>query len=71
LIIIGLGTRWVALYCFANIFVAWIFVHHYVFFGKGPGTDHGELIVLYLGAMLTLVIAGPGAASLDRALARK
>jgi putative oxidoreductase len=71
LIIIGLGTRWAALYCFANIFVAWIFVHHYVFFGKGPGTDHGELIVLYLGAMLTLVIAGPGAASLDRALARK
>jgi putative oxidoreductase len=71
LLIIGLGTRWAALYCFANIFVAWTFVHHFVFFGKGPGTDHGELIVLYLGAMLTLVIAGPGAASLDRTLGQK
>jgi hypothetical protein len=54
--------------CFANIFVAWAFVHQFAFFGKGRGSDHGELIVLYLGAPL---IAGPGAASLDRLLARK
>jgi putative oxidoreductase len=71
LLVLGLGTRWAALLCFGNIFVAWAFVHHFAFFGKGPGSDHGELIVLYLGAMLTLVIAGPGAASLDRLLARK
>jgi uncharacterized membrane protein YphA (DoxX/SURF4 family) len=67
----GWGTRWAALYCFANILVAWAFVHQFAFFGKGPGSDHGELIVLYLGAMLTLLIAGPGAASVDRLLARK
>ena len=71
LLIIGLGTRWAALFCFANIFVAWAFVHHFAFFGKGPGSDHGELIVLYLGALLTLLIAGPGAACLDRIIARK
>ena len=71
LLIVGLGTRWAALICFMNIFVAWAFVHHFVFFGKGPGSDHGELIVLYLGALLTLLIAGPGAACLDRMLARK
>ncbi len=71
LLIIGLGTRWAALFCFANIFVAWAFVHHFAFFGKGPGSDHGELIVLYLGALLTLLVAGPGAACLDRVFAKK
>jgi putative oxidoreductase len=67
LLIIGLGARWAALYCLANILVAWAFVHQFAFFGKGPASDHGELIVLYLGALLTLLIAGPGAASIDRA----
>lgn len=71
LLIIGLGTRWAALYCFCNIFVAWAFVHHFAFFGKGPAFDHGELMVLYLGALLTVLIAGPGAPSVDRILARK
>jgi putative oxidoreductase len=71
LLIIGLGPRWAALYCFGNIFVAWALVHHFAFLGKGPGSDHGELIVLYMGALLTLLLAGPGAPSLDRLLARK
>jgi putative oxidoreductase len=71
LLIIGLGARWAALYCLANILVAWAFVHQFSFFGKGPASDHGELIVLYLGALLTLLIAGPGAASIDRALSGK
>lgn len=71
LLMIGLGTRWAALICLGNIFVAWAFVHHFAFLGKGPGSDHGELIVLYLGALLTLLIAGPGAACIDRMLARK
>jgi putative oxidoreductase len=65
---IGLGTRWAALFSFCNIFVAWAFVHHFVFLGKVPGSDHGELMVLYLGALLTLLIAGPGAPSVDNAL---
>jgi putative oxidoreductase len=71
LLIIGLGTRWAALFCLGNIFVAWAFVHHFAFLGKGSGSDHGELIVLYLGALLCLLIAGPGAPSLDRLLGRK
>jgi putative oxidoreductase len=71
LLIIGLGTRWAALYCLCNIFVAWAFVHHFAFLGKGPGPDHGELMILYMGAFLTLLIAGPGAASIDNSLARR
>jgi putative oxidoreductase len=70
LLLIGLGTRWAALYSMANISVAWVFIHHFVFFGKAPGSDHGELMVLYLGALLTLVIAGPGAACIDRVLVK-
>ena len=71
LLILGLGTRWAALFSLGNIFVAWAFVHHFAFLGKGPQSDHGEVIVLYIGALLTLIIAGPGAPSLDRLLARK
>ena len=68
LLIAGFGTRWAALYAFGNIFVAWALVHHFVFFGKAAAADHGELIVLYLGALLALVVAGGGADSLDHAL---
>lgn len=71
LLIVGLGTRWAALYCLGNIFVAWAFVHHFAFFDKVPGSDHGELMVLYIGALLTILIAGPGSACIDRILARK
>src|SRR5580658_778113 len=33
LILLGLATRWAALICFINIFVAWGFVHHFGLFG--------------------------------------
>ena len=46
-----------------NIFVAWSMVHHFLFFGRGA--DHGEAIVLYLGAYLALAMAGPGRYSID------
>lgn len=68
LLVLGLGTRWAALYCFGNIFIAWAFIPHFAFFAKGPGTDHGELMVLYLGSLFTLLIAArlslPGPPSL-------
>lgn len=64
LIIVGFATRWAALICFINIFVALVFVHHFVIFG--PQGDHGELMVLYLAAMVTLILAGAGRYSVDR-----
>lgn len=63
LIIMGLGTRWAAAFAFVNIFVAWVTVHHFSFFG--PRGDHGEIIVLMLGAFSGLVFTGPGRYSLD------
>ncbi|MGA8029135.1 MAG: DoxX family protein [Bryobacteraceae bacterium] len=63
LVLLGLGTRWAALLIFVNICVAWSFVHHFQFFGRG--SDHEEAIVLYLGGFLALAIMGPGRLSLD------
>ena len=65
LIILGVGTRWLSLYCFVNILVAWSLVHHFTFLGKTPGADHGELIALYLSAFLALMVAGSGRYSVD------
>lgn len=66
LVLLGLATRWAALWTFANIFIAWSFVHHFQFFGRGA--DHGEAMVLYLAGFLALAIIGPGRFSLDRKL---
>ncbi|HEX4006423.1 MAG TPA: DoxX family protein [Acidobacteriaceae bacterium] len=66
LLVLGLATRWAALWSFCNLFVAWAFVHHFQF--AGHGGDHGELIVVYMGVMLTLFLAGPGKYSVDARL---
>lgn len=69
LVIFGLGTRWAALYSFLNLFAAWAFVHRFAFLNKQQG-GHGELIVLYLGVMMTLFLTGAGRYSLDEVLTR-
>lgn len=69
LMIFGLATRWAAAIAFVNIFVAWAFVHHFLFFGHEA--DHGELIVIYLAVTLTLFIAGPGRYSVDAVVERR
>lgn len=66
LLIVGLATRWAALIIFINIFVAFAFVHHFQVFG--PQGDHGEVMILYLGATFALFMAGPGKYSIDGAI---
>lgn len=70
LIILGLGTRWAALWCLGNIFVAWAFQLHFALIARTDNGKSGEHIVLYLGALVCLILAGPGAASLDGLLGR-
>jgi putative oxidoreductase len=65
LLVLGVWTRWAALFCFCNLLVAWALVHRFAFFGRGPG-DHGEVMVLYLVALLTLAVAGSTAFSVGR-----
>jgi putative oxidoreductase len=69
LVVLGLATRWAALFIFANLFVAWALVHHFQFLAHGA--DHGELTVLYLGAYLALALTGAGRFSLDARLFRR
>ena len=41
-------------------------MHHLQFTGRGG--DHGELIVVYMGVMITLFLAGGGKYSIDARL---
>ncbi len=66
LVLLGLGTRWASAAAFINILVAWVFVHHFLFFGRGA--DHGELIVLFLAAFGCLFFTGAGRYSVDAVL---
>jgi putative oxidoreductase len=67
LIALGLGTRWAAMALFINLFVAWSLVTHFDYFEHTIASlgNHGEVIVLYMGACLAVAIAGPGRFSLD------
>ncbi len=68
LVALGLATRWAALYVFCNIAVAWVFVHHFQFFGRTG--EHGELIVIYLAAIAAIFLTGGCKFSLDHLLSR-
>jgi putative oxidoreductase len=60
LIIIGLGTRLSALFMVINLLVIFIFMHQFSFMD-----GHAELVYVYLGLAIFIVIAGPGKYSLD------
>ena len=66
LIIFGLATRLSCVYSFVVIFVAWSVRDHFSYFGRGG--DHGELIALYLSALIAIFITGPGRFSIDALL---
>ncbi|HEX4037523.1 MAG TPA: DoxX family protein [Acidobacteriaceae bacterium] len=63
LLVLGLFTRPAALWSLINLCVAWALIHHFQFFGRGA--EHGELVFIYIGVMLTLLLAGPGKYSID------
>ena len=69
LVVAGLGTRWATLAIFCNIFVAWGLVVHFQFFARGVSA--GETMVLYLGGLVTIAVAGPGRFSADSFLAKR
>jgi putative oxidoreductase len=64
LLVVGLAARPAALVCLINLTVAFLFVHHAGFLTN----DHTELVFMYIGALLTLLITGPGTYSADSKL---
>ncbi|WP_263385595.1 DoxX family protein [Granulicella arctica] len=65
-LVIGFSTRPAAFFVACNILVAWLFVHHGMFFGKDA--DHGEVCVLYICGFVSVPLCGPGRYSVDALL---
>jgi putative oxidoreductase len=63
-VIFGLVTRWSALVLAIDMAVAFIGVHKTALSGQGSG----ELAFMYLMGYVTLLLAGPGSFSMDKAL---
>ena len=67
LLVFGLATRPAALISLINLTTAFLLVHHANFLHN----DHTELVLMYMGAVLTLLITGPGRYSADQALTKR
>ena len=63
LLVIGLGTRWAAIYSFCNLFVAWATVHHFALMSRQD--QSGETIFIYMAACVALFLLGAGKFSVD------
>ena len=60
LVVLGLGTRVAAFIVFINVSVVFYLVYHHPFLN-----GRGELLLLYVGGFLALVLTGGGRYSLD------
>lgn len=67
LVALGIATRYAALIVVINLATAFTLVHHMAL----SGPHNGEVPLLFIGAFLTIVIAGAGRFSIDAALSRK
>lgn len=63
LIVFGLATRWAALIVAINTGAAFMLVHKFAL----SGPHSGELALLFFGWALTILVAGAGRYSLDKA----
>ena len=63
LMMVGLATRWAALFSLCNLLVAFLFVHHAALMSwKDMG---GQIIFMFMGACIALICLGPGKYSVD------
>jgi putative oxidoreductase len=63
LVIIGLATRFASLFIVINLFVAFAFL-----FSLSIDKPYSELVFVYLGGFIALIIAGAGKYSVDNKL---
>ena len=65
LIVLGLATRWAALFSLCNLFVAEVFVHHFAVMSWNDMGMGAEIILIFMAACITLICLGPGKFSVD------
>jgi putative oxidoreductase len=63
LVILGAGTRLAALVIVINLFIVFAFMHKFSFAG-----GHAEMVYVYLGGFITVLLAGAGKYSIDNKL---
>lgn len=63
LVVLGLATRWAALFAFCSLGVGWGMVHGFAI--RGPEGRVAETISLYMVACVAIFLLGPGRYSLD------
>ena len=66
LLVLGIATRWAALFLMITMATAFSRAHHFNLVATDPHS--GERAFLYLGAFVTLLIAGAGCCSIDAKL---
>jgi putative oxidoreductase len=67
LVLLGLGTRPACIVILTSLFGALAVVHHFHYMHD----PFAELIILYMGAYVTVLLAGPGRFSLESLIARR
>ncbi len=65
-LVLGLATRWAAIFLATTMAVAFFMVHGAVLTSGDPKS--GELAFIYLAGFLTVLVAGPGHFSIDAKL---
>jgi putative oxidoreductase len=69
LVMLGICTRWVALFMFCSLFVGWSLRWHFMFWVRANW--HGEMMVIYMAAIMAIVIVGPGKYSVDALIQKR
>ena len=69
-IVLGLATRWAALFSLGNLFVAEAFVHHFSVMDWSPMGMGAEIIFIFMAICIALICLGPGKFSLDELIER-
>jgi len=69
LIMLGIATRWAALFMLCSLFVGWSIRWHFMFWVRANW--HGEMMTVYMAALLGIVFLGPGKYSIDTLIQKR
>lgn len=68
-LIFGFATRLSALFVLSTLVVAWTLVDKFAYIGHRQWSEHGEVTLAYIAALVAVIVMGPGRYSVDAQLA--